>query len=101
MKKSDLLIAIEDWEESVKWIEYGWDCIEEYTHDLMSREFLDEEIQKAFESEVKLYLSRIEEIDRRFINVTYSGECVWSQDIEIKYGYSPEKNWYYYRWQKK
>jgi hypothetical protein len=99
MEKSDLLKAIKDWEESVKWIENGWDCIEEYTHDLMSREYLDEEMAKVSKNEIKSYKLHIEKIDQRFLNATYPDDrCVWSSDIENKCGYSQEKNWYYYRW---
>ncbi|MBB5349734.1 hypothetical protein JWG42_16930 [Desulfoprunum benzoelyticum] len=99
MEKSVLLKAIEDWEESVKWIEYGWDCIEEYTHDLMSREYLDEEVAKAPKNEIKSFTSRIEKADQRFLKATFpNNRCVWSSYIESEYGYSQEKHWYYYRW---
>ena len=92
-------MAIEDWEESVKWIEHGWDCIEEYTHDLMKREYLDEEMEKASGNEIKFFELRIESADQRFLKATYpNNRCVWSDDIVQDEGYSQEKHWYYYRW---
>ncbi|MFA4916491.1 MAG: hypothetical protein WC560_07455 [Syntrophales bacterium] len=37
----DIEQDVSDWEEAIHWIARGWDCIEEYTYDLSSREELD------------------------------------------------------------
>ena len=98
---SDLQKAVESWEESVRWIEKGWDCIEEYTHDLFQREILDEEIDLADKNEKNAFFPRIESADQRFMNTTEkSDNCVWSSPVEKKNGYNKTKHWYYYRWPK-
>lgn len=38
--REELVQAIAGWEESVKWIAHGWDCDDEYWHDLWFRENL-------------------------------------------------------------
>ncbi len=105
--------AIKQWEESIKWIAMGWDCIEEYTHDLSFREGLDETILELPLNNTipDLLLLRITAADNLFREVTVASRlCVWHCDpqyryysddqIELTFKHYDEKTyWYYYRWQ--
>lgn len=35
------------WEEAVRWIARGWDCIDEYTHDVWARLLLAEDLDEC------------------------------------------------------
>ncbi len=109
--REELVKAIEDWEESVKWIAHGWDCEDEYWHDLACREVLDKVVDRytGLAPLSKKLRKRIERVDEKFRQVTVASRlCVW--DTEAYVGarngpvtfacdeYDPEHYWYYYRW---
>lgn len=92
--------AITKWEEAVEWIAKGWDCIEEYTHDLFAREILDDAMAEYSEPLSTDLLSRIQAADQRLRDVTFEiNESVWSSgfDVDPK-AYNRVQHWYYFRW---
>jgi hypothetical protein len=108
----DIEKAISEWERRVEWIVKGWDCIEEYTHDVSYREDLDElEFLYERDNAVPFELtSRIRAADAKFKKATIQSRlCVWhcrpqfaacpdgSVDLSFK-EYSPMFQWYYFRW---
>ena len=109
--REELVKAIEGWEESVKWIAHGWDCEDEYWHDLSYRERLDDVVERytSLTPLSKKLRKRIERADDRFRKATVvSRLCVWDTEVKIDAGeeqvsfacdeYDPERYWYYYRW---
>ncbi len=109
----DLEHSIQQWEESVERIAKGWDCIEEYTHNLFAREVLDERLLhfSSKNSPIEPLLRRIAIADDSFRNVTVASRlCVWHCDPQFRYypdgkvellfkSYDQKTYWYYYRWQ--
>lgn len=101
------------WEESMRWIARGWDCSDEYEHDVFSRLLLAEALDKCRQHHVYLpesFLKRMAQIDRAFRRVTYdSNICCWMtgygyrekdssyfREQEAKY---PKRHfWFLYRW---
>jgi len=94
----DIEDAVADWEEAVRWIVKGWDCIEEYTHDLFARETLDKDLADYGDRELPDELrQRIVRADQTFRELTdESNRCVWGDASK----YDPTRYWYYYRWQR-
>ena len=68
-----------DWEEAVRWIARGWDCIDEYTHNVWARLLLAEDLDECHTHGIELppsYLRRLESIDCAYKRMTYdSGSC--------------------------
>lgn len=90
--------AVAHWEKSVGSIAVGFDCSDEYTHDLFSRDILHgvlhgfESKNLAVPEELK---ARIDEADKRFVELTYEiKNHVWGNFDE----YDKACFWYYYRW---
>jgi hypothetical protein len=76
----ELKEAMAHWNEAVKWIAKGWDCIEEYTHDLSSREDLQDLLDKFLSGDTlpQDIAEEIAQIDNEFISVTEKSDlCVW------------------------
>lgn len=94
----ELWQIIARWEASLEWIVDGWDCIEEYTHDLMPRYSLHKALEAwpADAPPPQELLAKIEALDQLFKEVTIVlKRCVWP----AKPGeYDPETYWFYYRW---
>lgn len=95
---SDLEQVVSSWERSVGYFEAGFDCSEEYTHDLMVREELHGILNGfaarniAVPEEVR---SRIAAADKRYIELTFEIEQhVWG----THHIYDKAIFWYYYRW---
>ena len=110
----ELRQAISGWKRSVEAIAAGWDCIEEYTHQLTFRESLQDLLDKlhAEEHVPEEFADQIGEADRAFMDVTEeSGLCVWDCGPMFRYydennieiipinQHDRERYWYYYRWQ--
>lgn len=106
--------ALSEWEEAVRWIADGWDCFEEYEHDVSFRQSLQELIDvytKTNELPAELK-ERIENVDKKFREATVES-ALSIQDLDPKYHYfsdgrieliplpeyDPKTYWYYYRWQ--
>ena len=91
----DIEDAIEDWEESLRWIARGPDY-EEYDYDLSKREYLDDAIRETGDKPLPAELAeRIARADHYFRELTKeSDECVWSDPHK----FDRERYWYYYRW---
>lgn len=93
--------AISSWEKSVGYFSVGFDCPEEYTHDLMSREILHGILNGLVATGItlpELLKSRIDALDQRFIELTFEIEDhVWG----TPHVYGRNAFWYYYRWPNK
>jgi len=98
----DVEDAISDWEEALRWIAKGWDCHEEYDHDVYSRELLDTTLTEYGKKPLPPELTqRIAQADQFFREITEeSDSCV--ADIRNSKGLylDRERYWYYYRWQR-
>lgn len=103
-----------DWEQAVRWIARGWDCIDEYTHELWTRLLLEEAFDLCRSQGVALpasYLRRLAAVDRAFTHVTRDSErcCLMMGHVRIEHGadlyrrqeseYPRRKFWFLYRWQ--
>jgi hypothetical protein len=109
----DLEHAILGWEESVKRIRKGWDCFEEYTHDLSYRKDIDDTLTRysLYDSVPETLLRRIAAADGSFLKATVASRlCVWHCEPGFQYypdgqvelsfaSYDQETYWYYYHWQ--
>jgi len=90
--------AVSRWERSVVYIAAGFDCSDEYTHDLFAREVLHG-VLNGFDSR-KLAVpdalkARIAGADKQFMALTFELEHhVWGS---FKH-YDKTIFWYYYRW---
>jgi hypothetical protein len=90
--------AISRWERAVRSIAAGFDCSDEYTHDLFDREVLHGVLNGfasanlAVPPELK---ARSDEADRQFIELTRGIEShVWGGFAN----YDKAVFWYYFRW---
>jgi hypothetical protein len=90
--------AISRWEESVGFFETGFDCSEEYTHDLFERDCLHGVINGCANQNLTVpdaLKARIEAADQRFIQLTFEiDRHVWGSSDD----YDRNIFWYYYRW---
>ena len=95
-----VLQAVSEWEEAVGWIARGWDCLDEYTHDLYFREMLDDAIAEYPESLPSEVVERVATADQRFRDVSFEIEkSVWSSGYAVDpQRYNPVQHWYYFRW---
>jgi hypothetical protein len=109
-----LKTAVKEWKETVEWIARGWDCIEEYEHDLTFREGLQEVLDEFVleNAPPKEIIDEIKTIDDQFISVTEASNLsVWDCGPKFRYydedhieilpinEYDRYTYWYYYRWQ--
>ncbi len=111
-KHEELVKAIEDWKESVRWIARGWDCEEEYCADLWYREKLGQVIDRYTACGIRLpkRLRRyIQRVDDKFRAITVESRlCIWDTGAKLDLyrglvapaaeQYERERYWYYYRW---
>ena len=111
---ADMEEAIAAWEESVRWIEDGWDCIEEYQNDRGPRRRVDE-LMESLDGDSALTDSlslRLKRADERFKTVTREeGISIFDCEPKFQYfdeedisllpvnEYDPQRYWYYFRWQ--
>lgn len=93
--------AVSRWERSVNYFGTGFDCAEEYTHDLFERECLHGVLNGfacqslAVPDALK---ERVATADKRFVELTREVEHdVWGSSRH----YDKEIFWYYYRWPRK
>jgi len=90
--------AVFRWEKSVGYIGAGFDCSDEYTHDLFSRDVLHG-VLNGFASQ-KLDVpdalkARTEAADKHFVELTFEIDShVWGSTAI----YDKTIFWYYYRW---
>lgn len=101
------------WEESVRWIAGGWDCIEEYTHDVWFRLALEGDIEEHARRHGRppaAFLRRLASIDRLFRRVTHDSRLCCLQtgplyaycggQVALRYKHYPKRKfWFLYRWQ--
>lgn len=89
--------AASRWERSVGYFESGFDCLEEYTHDLFERECLHGVLNGSASLNLAVpdaLKTRIEAADKRFVELTFEVEHpVWGGAKE----YDKIIFWYYYR----
>lgn len=90
--------AVSRWERSIGYFEAGFDCSEEYTHDLMTREELHG-VLGGFSRQNMIVpgalKDRIDAADKRFIELTFEiNGHVWGTSQV----YDRNVFWYYYRW---
>lgn len=95
---AELEDAVPRWEVSVRAIAAGFDCSEEYTHDLFDREVLHGVLNGCASLNLAVpdvLMARIDAADRRFIETTFEiDNHVWSSATI----YDKTIFWYYYRW---
>jgi hypothetical protein len=90
--------AIAHWEKSVGYFSAGFDCSDEYTHDLFARDLLHG-VLNGFASR-KLDVpdalkTRVVAADKRFVEMSFEIENhVWGSSCI----YDKTIFWYYYRW---
>jgi len=89
---------VSDWQELASEVEAGaarW-MWEEWVNDLDTREILQDLLDNVPES--RKALQAIEAADKRFAASTIStDECEWGDKNAARYGWTREKNWWYWR----
>ena len=96
----NLALEIDNWVTSVRGFSRGFDCSDEYQHDLMDRESVHGVLnglrKKGVSVPAELQI-RLDEADRWFMELTKDDDGVW-HDSER---YDRKIFWYYFRWLKK
>lgn len=90
--------AIHAWAEILRGFAHGFDCIEEYQHDLMAREEVHGIVNGLHQAGIPIpadLQERLAAADQEFIRLTdEEANCVWSRpDI-----FDRQRFWYYFRW---
>ena len=99
ISEAALAEAVADWERSVGYVESGFDYrddIEEYQHDVFGRECVHAFLLGFARQNQTIpddLASRIADADRRFVDLTVEGDCIWSP-----WNYDRRAFWYYFRW---
>jgi hypothetical protein len=96
----NLAAEIDDWAASVRGFAHGFDCSEEYQHDLMAREAVHGVLNGLEQSGVSIPVELqilLEEADRWFMELTKEDDGVWHDSLR----YDRNIFWYYFRWLKK
>lgn len=92
-----LAAAIDRWAASVRGFSHGFDCSEEYQHDLMDREVVHGVLNGLQQSGVSVPAElqmRLDEADRWFMELTKDDQGVWHDSSR----YDRKIFWYYFRW---
>lgn len=93
----NLEAEVTGWERSVRFFEAGFDCMEEYTHDLFFRECLHSALNgfaRLGRAVPDALQERIAAADKRFVELTREVEHdVWGGSCDC----DNEVYWYYYR----
>ena len=87
------------WERTAADVAIGY-CLEfeDYLNDLDGRRILEEVLKVASEEQRQFAEARTRSADTLFLARTIpSLQCVWGEHTEAKYGYSKEKDWWYYQ----
>lgn len=101
------------WEEAVRWIAQGWNCIDEYTNDVWGRlslEYVMKRHARRHGRPPAVFLRRLASIDRLFRRVTHDSRLCCLQtgplyaycegSVTLRYEHYPKcKFWFFYRWQ--
>ncbi len=86
------------WEEVVGGVEGGYALgIEDYLNDVDVRNLIAGALRVAEPEQAAAILPRVEAADARFRDATMEGPCIWGRQIELDEGYTPAKQWWYYR----
>jgi hypothetical protein len=90
---------LESWAKTVSALEAGYDSLfDEYLNDVDSRKIIDELSIHASDAERAVVEASLPALDSRFVAATRPiAMCVWGDQNATKYGYSPERDWWYYR----
>ena len=90
---------LERWAETVSAIETGYHLLfDEYLNDVDSRKIIDELSTHASCAEWAMMKVTLPGLDARFLAATQSvSSCIWSDHNAARYGYSPVRDWWYYR----
>lgn len=94
-----LATAIDTWEARVRGFSHGFDCHEEYQHDLMDRETVHgilNALQQSAASIPTELQNRLDTADQRFMALTKDDQCVWHDSSR----FDRKIFWYYFRWLK-
>ena len=95
----NLAAAIDHWAASVRGFSHGFDCSEEYQHDLMDREEVHGILNGLQQSGVSIpaaLQTRLDEDDQWFMALTKDDQGVWGDSER----YDQKFFWYYFRWLK-
>ena len=87
------------WERTAAEIEQGYQgTSDEFLNDVDARQIIEEVLPAATARQRRELVSRLTAADERFRRATEPlGRCAWGQRNEAKYGYTADRNWWYYR----
>ncbi|HEY2587718.1 MAG TPA: hypothetical protein VGI81_18370 [Tepidisphaeraceae bacterium] len=90
---------LESWTRTVAAVEGGyWLSFDEYLNDMDSRNIIDELPTYASDDEWAGVETMLPPLDARFHAATRQVDaCIWGECNEEKYGYRPDRQWWYYR----
>lgn len=95
----NLALEIDNWTARVRGFSHGFDCSEEYQHDLMAREEVHGVVNGLQQSGASIPIElkiRLDEADRWFMELTKDDQGVWHDSSR----YDRNIFWYYFRWLK-
>jgi hypothetical protein len=97
--KGGLKYLVTNWERTVASITNGYSFgLDDYLNDMDGRKILNEVLDIATDEQKNLIEARIKIADESFFSLTsLSPRCIWGELNELKYGYSRDKDWWYYR----
>ena len=89
---------VSKWERIAATAEAGepWWCWEEWLNDLDAREIIQDLLDNVPES--RTALDAVERADKQFVASTIpTDECQWGEGNAARHGWTPERNWWYWR----
>lgn len=86
------------WEYTVESVASGAEqCRDDYLNEMDGRRILEEALAIASAEERALWIERARAADEKiWPHLKPSEECLWGDDNARKYGYSRERDWWYY-----
>lgn len=92
---------VANWEAAAEGVESGrpaYICFDEFLNDADGRHILEECLALLDRGELEAVARRVAAADARFSAATVpSRRCIWGEHNAEKHGYTPSRNWYYYR----
>jgi hypothetical protein len=90
---------VENWEQVVEAVRKGYALtLDDYLNDLDGRQMIEEALQLAPEAEREKMRERVGRADKKMRGlIEPAGKCLWGSEVAEAEGWTPEKNWWYFR----
>jgi hypothetical protein len=86
------------WERAVRDVERGSVDIDDYLNDADGRQLLEETLAHVAAERRALVEQRVHALDERIArHLDEAGECLWGAHAAREHGWSPAREWWYFR----